>query len=106
MEDSEFEEIEPSGKIVQDVESVASDRAPLGVGVVGRAAALADLATIGYCVGPANEAVVVAAFQRRFRPERWDGLLDAETCVRLREVRMAVDAAQAARDKARRARFN
>src|SRR5262245_29400413 len=46
-----------------------------GIGVVERAAALADLAAIGYCVGPANEATVVAAFQRRFRPERWDGRL-------------------------------
>ena len=62
-----------------------------GVGVVERAAALADLASIGYCVGPANEAVVVAAFQRRFRPERWDGRLDAETAWRLHEVRAAYD---------------
>src|SRR5258707_15222854 len=62
-----------------------------GIGVVERAAALADLAAIGYCVGPANEATVVAAFQRRFRPERWDGRLDAETAQRLYEVRAAYD---------------
>jgi N-acetylmuramoyl-L-alanine amidase len=62
-----------------------------GVGVVERAAALADLAAIGYCVDPANEAVVVAAFQRRFRPARWDGRLDAETAQRLHEVRAAYD---------------
>src|SRR5205807_4631526 len=62
-----------------------------GIGVVERAAALADLAAIGYCVGPANEATVVAAFQRRFRPERWDGRLDAEIAQRLHEVRAAYD---------------
>jgi N-acetylmuramoyl-L-alanine amidase len=71
-----------------------------GVGVVQRAGALADLARIGYCVSAAEQ-VALAAFQRRFRPERWDGLLDAETCARLAEVRMAVEAAQAAREQAR-----
>src|SRR5436309_369946 len=65
-----------------------------GVGIVHQAAALADMARIGYCVTAATEQVVLAAFQRRFRPERWDGLLDGETCVRLRDVRMAVEAAQ------------
>jgi len=65
-----------------------------GVGVVARAAALADLAAIGYCVGAAKDAVVVAAFQRRFRPERWDGRLDAETVQRLHEVRAAYDRAR------------
>jgi N-acetylmuramoyl-L-alanine amidase len=62
-----------------------------GVGVVEHAAALADLAAIGYCVGPATEAVAIAAFQRRFRPVRWDGRLDAETAQRLGEVRAAYD---------------
>ena len=71
-----------------------------------RAAALSDLARIGYCVSAATEQVALAAFQRRFRPERWDGLLDAETCARLAEVRMAVEAAQAAEEQRRRARFN
>src|SRR6202011_5218753 len=50
-----------------------------GVGVGERTGALADLARIGYCVSAATEQVAVAAFQRRFRPERWDGLIDAET---------------------------
>jgi len=62
-----------------------------GIGVVERAGALADLAAIGYCVTTIAESAVVAAFQRRFRPERWDGRLDAETAVRLAEVRAAYD---------------
>jgi hypothetical protein len=49
---------------------------------------------------------VLAAFQRRFRPERWDGLLDAETSLRLRDVRLAVEAAQAAEAQRLRSRFN
>jgi|SRR5271165_1074800 len=60
---------------------------PIGVAV--RAGALADLATIGYCLDAGGETAVVRAFQRRFRPERWDGRLDAETAARLAEVRMA-----------------
>jgi N-acetylmuramoyl-L-alanine amidase len=66
-----------------------------GVGLVSHAAALADLARIGYCVSSATEQAALAAFQRRFRPERWDGLLDGETCVRLAEVRAAVDFSRA-----------
>ncbi|HVB18153.1 MAG TPA: N-acetylmuramoyl-L-alanine amidase [Stellaceae bacterium] len=77
-----------------------------GVGVVEHAGALADLARIGYGVSAATEQVALAAFQRRFRPERWDGLFDGETCARLREVRMAVEAAQAAEARRRRTRFN
>jgi len=77
-----------------------------GVGVVERAAALADLARIGYCVGAATERVAVAAFQRRFRPQRWDGLIDGETRLRLRQVREAVELAQAQAELARRRRYN
>jgi len=77
-----------------------------GVGVVERTAALADLARIGYCVGTATEQVAVAAFQRRFRPERWDGLIDGETRIRLKQVREAVDAARAQTEIARRRRYN
>jgi N-acetylmuramoyl-L-alanine amidase len=77
-----------------------------GVGLIQRAAALADLARIGYCVTAATEEVALAAFQRRFRPERWDGLLDGETCARLAELRMAVEAAQAAEEARRRSRWN
>jgi N-acetylmuramoyl-L-alanine amidase len=62
---------------------------------VERAGALHDLATIGYCVGAGSETVALAAFQRRFRPERWDGRLDGETSLRLAEVRAAYDAARA-----------
>ena len=77
-----------------------------GVGVMQHTAALADLARIGYCVTPGAEQPALAAFQRRFRPARWDGLVDAETCMRLRQVRMAVEAAQAARAARARGRFN
>jgi N-acetylmuramoyl-L-alanine amidase len=77
-----------------------------GVGIMQRTAALADLARIGYGVSPADEAPAVAAFQRRFRPARWDGLLDRETCLRLRDVRLAVEAAQAAELARRRRRFS
>ncbi|MBV8089131.1 MAG: N-acetylmuramoyl-L-alanine amidase [Alphaproteobacteria bacterium] len=65
-----------------------------GVGLLERAASLADLATIGYCVMPGTEALALTAFQRRFRPERWDGRLDAETAQRLAEVRAAYDRAR------------
>ncbi len=77
-----------------------------GVGLIERTGALSDLARIGYGVSVATEQVAVAAFQRRFRPERWDGLLDGETCSRLRAVRMAVEAAQAAEAQRRRSRFS
>jgi len=77
-----------------------------GVGLIQRTAAFADLARIGYCVTRGTETVALAAFQRRFRPERWDGLLDAETSLRLRQVRMAVEAAQAAEETRRRTRYN
>ena len=65
-----------------------------GIGVVARACALADLAAIGYCVTAGSESICAAAFQRRFRPERWDGRLDAETAWRLAEVRAAYDRAR------------
>jgi len=76
-----------------------------GVGVVERAAALSDLARIGYQVEPGNEAPALTAFQRRYRPERWDGRLDGETAGRLAEVRQAVEAVQAAEEAAKRDRF-
>jgi N-acetylmuramoyl-L-alanine amidase len=65
-----------------------------GIGVVERAGALADLAAIGYDVSAGVETAAVAAFQRRFRPGRWDGRLDAETARRLAEVRAAYDRAR------------
>jgi N-acetylmuramoyl-L-alanine amidase len=64
------------------------------VGVVERMGALADLAAIGYCVAAGSERVALAAFQRRFRQARWDGLIDEETAVRLKQVRAAYDAAR------------
>ncbi|HML11177.1 MAG TPA: N-acetylmuramoyl-L-alanine amidase [Stellaceae bacterium] len=76
-----------------------------GVGIVERAAALSDLARIGYQVEPSNLTPAVTAFQRRFRPERWDGRLDGETAGRLSEVRQAVEVVQATEEAARRDRF-
>jgi N-acetylmuramoyl-L-alanine amidase len=77
-----------------------------GVGVVERVAALADLARIGYGVVPGSEQTALAAFQRHFRPERWDGFLDGETAIRLRAVRMAAEATRATAATRRRGRFN
>jgi N-acetyl-anhydromuramyl-L-alanine amidase AmpD len=74
--------------------------------VIHRTAALADLARIGYCVSRGTEQIALAAFQRRFRRERWDGLLDLETSLRLHDVRLAVEAAQAAETQRLRSRFN
>jgi N-acetylmuramoyl-L-alanine amidase len=55
--------------------------------------AAADLAAIGYCPTsdaiPGAENVAVAAFQRRFRPARVDGVVDRETAARLAQVRAA-----------------
>jgi len=76
-----------------------------GVGIVERARALADLARIGYQVEPANVEPAIAAFQRRFRPERWDGRLDGETSARLVEVAQLYDASTAALEAAKRDRF-
>jgi N-acetylmuramoyl-L-alanine amidase len=76
-----------------------------GIGVIERAAALSDLARIGYEVVPGNETPPLIAFQRRFRTERWDGRLDAETAGRLAEIRQAVDASLAVEQAAKRDRF-
>jgi N-acetylmuramoyl-L-alanine amidase len=76
-----------------------------GVGIVERARALANLARIGYQVEPGNEAPALVAFQRRYRAERWDGRLDAETSGRLAEIVQLYDAASAASEAARRNRF-
>jgi N-acetylmuramoyl-L-alanine amidase len=51
--------------------------------------ALADLGAIGYCFVAETEAAAIAAFQRRFRPRRVDGVVDGETAQRLSEVRAA-----------------
>ncbi len=56
---------------------------------VDRAAAIAELRNIGYCVAGNAEAAVVAAFQRRFRPARIDGVIDRETAIRLADVQAA-----------------
>ena len=76
-----------------------------GVGIVERARGLSDLARIGYQVEPGNVEPPIAAFQRRFRPERWDGRLDGETSGRLAEVAQLYDASSAAVEAARRNRF-
>lgn len=76
------------------------------VGVVTRAEALSHLARIGYEVVPGNEGPPLAAFQRRFRPARWDGRLDAETAARLAQVHAAYDEVRHNLARARRERFN
>jgi N-acetylmuramoyl-L-alanine amidase len=69
------------------------------IGVVQHVAALAALARIGYWVVPGNEAPAVAAFQRRFRPTRWDGRLDEETARRIGEIATAYDALRRPRSR-------
>jgi N-acetylmuramoyl-L-alanine amidase len=59
-----------------------------GPGQLDRTRAVADLAAIGYCAGAA-EAAVVAAFQRRFRQARVDGVIDRDTAERLAEISAA-----------------
>jgi N-acetylmuramoyl-L-alanine amidase len=51
--------------------------------------AVANLGLIGYCVAPVIEEAIVAAFQRRFRPTRVDGVIDTETAARLADVQAA-----------------
>jgi len=58
---------------------------------IDRAQSHADLAAIGYHVTTGAETAALTAFQRRFRPARCDGRLDAETAARLAEVRAAFD---------------
>jgi N-acetylmuramoyl-L-alanine amidase len=57
--------------------------------VFDRPRAVTNLGLIGYCVTPAMEAASVAAFQRRFRPTRVDGMIDTETTARLADVQAA-----------------
>jgi N-acetylmuramoyl-L-alanine amidase len=83
----------------------AARRRGRAVGIVERAAALSDLARIGYQVEPGNETPALIAFQRRYRPERWDGRIDGETASRLAEMRQIVDAALAIGEAAKRERF-
>jgi N-acetylmuramoyl-L-alanine amidase len=63
---------------------------------VDRGQAAADLAAIGYRAGPGVETAAVTAFQRRFRPACVDGIIDAETALRLAEVRLAFACSRAA----------
>jgi N-acetylmuramoyl-L-alanine amidase len=58
---------------------------------IDRVRAFADLEAIGYGTRHAPEESTIAAFQRRFRPARCDGALDAETMARIAEVRAAYD---------------
>jgi N-acetylmuramoyl-L-alanine amidase len=59
------------------------------------AQSFADLLAIGYCAMPESATAALAAFQRRFRPRRCDGRLDAETAARLSEVRAAFSRSRA-----------
>lgn len=64
----------------------------LAAAPIDRVCAVADLRAIGYGPPPASEEPAIAAFQRRFRPARCDGVLDGETVARIAEVRAAYDA--------------
>jgi N-acetylmuramoyl-L-alanine amidase len=69
--------------------------APLGgqsVAPTDYAQAAADLRAVGYGTPPASVQSAIAAFQRRFRPARCDGVLDQETMARIAEVRATYDA--------------
>ena len=61
---------------------------------IDRAQSLDDLTAIGYCATERSMSSALIAFQRRFRPSRCDGRLDAETAARLSEVRAAFDRAR------------
>jgi N-acetylmuramoyl-L-alanine amidase len=72
------------------VEPPASPGAPLGEGETGAGvfALQAGLTRLGYDCAPSGDydddtAVIVAAFQRHWRPDRIDGLADGETRARL-----------------------
>ncbi len=56
-----------------------------------RAAFFAGLKRFGYGVGMASEKQLITAFQRRFRPNLVDGLLDQETAARLHGLLSALD---------------
>ncbi len=61
---------------------------------IDRAQSLDHLAAIGYCATERSMSSALVAFQRRFRPSRCDGRLDAGTAARLSEVRAAFDRAR------------
>ena len=56
---------------------------------INPAESLGNLSSIGYCAKADLQTPALAAFQRRFRQRCCDGRLDAETAVRLSEVREA-----------------
>ena len=56
---------------------------------INLAESLGDLSSIGYYVSAQSPTPALVAFQRRFRQDCCDGLLDAETATRLSEVRGA-----------------
>jgi N-acetylmuramoyl-L-alanine amidase len=73
--------------------SSASSSVALAAGATGAsvAALQQSLATIGYAIEPSgayDEAtrIVLSAFQRRFRPERVDGVADVETSALVQQV--------------------
>jgi N-acetylmuramoyl-L-alanine amidase len=72
-------------------------REPTKDRLVDRVGAINDLSAIGYCIATAEiEVCAVAAFQRRFRQARTDGVIDPETVSRLAEVRAAFACARLA----------
>jgi N-acetylmuramoyl-L-alanine amidase len=75
-------------------------------GEVDHSRALQDLLAIGYCATRASQTAALIAFQRRFRPDRYDGRLDLETAARLDEVRAAFDRSRAIHTSALRTLSN
>jgi N-acetylmuramoyl-L-alanine amidase len=63
---------------------------------INPAESLDDLSSIGYCTSAQSQTSALVAFQRRFRQGCCDGRLDAETVVRLSEVRQAFARSRAA----------
>lgn len=66
---------------------------PIGDAIEGaeRAAFRDDLAAFGYCVPEAENADVIRAFQRHFRPARVDGFADRSTALTLQNLLRALD---------------
>ena len=67
-------------------DAVVDDRAPL------RDAPMVALSEIGYDTETQTDETIVSAFQRRYRPTRFDGTLDDETRMRIAQVHALVAA--------------
>jgi len=66
--------------------------APIDAAAPLRDAPLIMLSEIGYDTDHHSDATIISAFQRRFRPARFDGVLDDETIQRVAQVHSLVAA--------------